>query len=209
MYAKWNNYISETSLIPNCKVYDFTLSNAFSTDYAVYYSSPKCVKCNEGYLETNSQTSCHQITSALSYCLLVDSVSGNCIECSKNYLPISGACQPNPIEFCEVAEYNTTLSEVHCTVCNDGYYFFKTNSLTSCLPGKVNNCKKYLLPSADTCSECEDGYALFQGFGGKSKCLEISHTNCLDLNVSTGKIQSNSFSCLKCKSGFYKCKHLI
>lgn len=202
-YSKWNSLITATTLIPHCKEYSYELTNTIQADFAIFQSAKKCLKCNQGYLETSDHSSCKAITSALHHCLLINSANNQCMLCSQNYYPGSGECEPNGIEFCQTAEYSSSNSRAECLVCDEGYYYNPAESITACLPGRVNQCKLYNGTDGDYCSECIEGFFALSVNSGKKRCVKISHTNCLSIKTGSAELAGNLFDCEKCQNGYF------
>lgn len=202
-FAQWNQFPTSTSMISNCKQYSFPLVGTLSADFSSFQSTPKCAKCLPGFLETVNGLTCHASSASLAHCLLVDSSNGHCTQCADHYYVLSGQCQPNTIEFCQVSQYDSGSSSTKCISCDPGYYFNSAESTSSCLPGQLSNCKEYSSGDGQDCSVCEEGYQPVPVNGSKKQCIRLAGTHCETILTTSSQMSQNKFECSECESGFF------
>ena len=205
-YSQWNQFPTNTYMISNCKQYSYELTSTVSSDFAAFQTTPKCAKCLPGYLETVDGRTCHATSTALAHCLLVDSSNGQCALCADHYLIVSGACQANAIEFCQIAEYSTSSSSIECIKCDEGYYYNSSDNATGCLPGKVPNCIEYDSGNKLDCKVCKEGYQSISVGGSNKQCILLTGTKCNSLVVTSTQLASNLFECSECQTGYFLSK---
>jgi hypothetical protein len=205
-FAQWNQFPTQTLMIPNCKQYSYELTNTLAVDFSEFQAAPKCLKCSVGYLETVDGRSCHAVSASLNQCLLVNSANSECTLCAEHYLVVNGQCQPNQIEFCKTAFYDSLSSSVKCSLCDDGYYYDSGTNATGCLPGMLPHCKVYNASDSLDCDTCEEGYQAVPINGSKKQCLSLKGTKCKAIDISAPNLSSNNFDCLQCEPGYYSSK---
>lgn len=201
--AQWNQFPAATLLIPNCRQYAYPLTDTLANDFAPFQAAPQCAKCAPGFLETVDGRSCHPVSGSLSHCLLVNSSNGQCTRCADHYFVLSGQCQPNSLEFCEIAAYSTSSSSVVCSKCDAGYYFDSGQSSVGCIPGRLPNCKYYNGSDPEDCVLCDEGFQAVPVLNSKKQCLRLEGTRCQSIATTATEMASNLFKCTQCDPGFY------
>lgn len=158
-----------------------------------------CAACISGRVISQDGSKCVSLPSH-PQCIIAQNSGSSCYSCSSGYVAVNGACRTKNIPYCASYDESSIVSDVLCSICNDGYVLSSDKKL--CTIGKVFGCKIYQINSPYVCSACLNGFNRISSANGKTYCLKfIDGSNCqtFDLTNETG-LQSGQYKCSACLS---------
>lgn len=148
------------------------------------FTYPKCTECMSGYgLISDDSTKCLPCSlPGCSGCVLDKNYGKTCFLCNEGYSLQNDECIKCP-------ENCATCNEQICLSCKNSSFILSSGTCVSITCGNLEGCSSCVINSGNKeCTSCSTGYIFSDG-----KCTKCPN-NCA---------QCDSFSCIKCSSGFY------
>jgi hypothetical protein len=193
-YIAFNDFASGSPFVDNCLKYKGGTSTF------------DCIKCREQFIITADvvgffgslvYSDCIEFTDDLSFCEIADSTyHSRCRICKEGYfLTDTKKCQIESVSNCLQSSIIGGIN-LGCSVCAEGYY---KNISNECIKGNIANCKTYS-GNVDNCTECFEGFKIFQDAGGRKYCIEMQDSRCKVWEPTAAS--NNSYDCQVCEDGY-------